>query len=341
MPPPPGFAVAIASLLSSGALEHADSAWLQVEGPGECRPSSAELAARVDERVIGQRDPASKASVVITAQRAEVRVDLTVRRGDSASESKTLVLPDCQQATQAATLVLALALGVPESASSEAAPTQHVPSEAARAHVAPSADMASPNAAVASSPLTMHTEKLGALRADRPVEREPSNGAARNTRATLTSGVDVGTLSAPTMQIGLSVTVPLRVLEVRGVARYGVPQEQETQESALRDTQRSQFGAVEVGVCRGQGARWNLSVCVGSELSAVHETRRTVAETGSDVDTDEVRPRLGGVLTALLARRTGSIQPELEASGVALAWGRQEGAPWAALRLGAGASVEF
>ncbi len=341
MSAPPGFAVAIASLLSSGALEHADSAWLHVEGPNECRPSAAELAARIEERVIGQRDPASAASVVITAQGAEVRVDLTVRRADSASESKTLVLPDCQQATQAATLVLALALGVPESAPSEPAPSERGPAQAEPSHAAPSASMPSPNGAVATAPLTLHTEERGALRADRSVEREASKGAARRARATFTTGVDVGTLSAPTVQLGLSVTVPLRVLEVRGVARYGVPQERETEESAFHDTQRSKFGAAELGVCRGQGAQWQLSVCVGSELSVVHETHRTAAETGSDVDTDEVSPRLGGVLTALLARRTSWIQPELEASGVALAWGRREGEPWAALRLGAGASVEF
>jgi hypothetical protein len=66
-----------------------------------------------------------------------------------------------------------------------------------------------------------------------------------------------------------------------------------------------------------------------------------VTSDGVDADEDAVDPRLSGVLAARLSHRGGAIRPELELAGVAVAFGRQADASLLALRVAAGASVEF
>jgi hypothetical protein len=318
-------------VLAPGEPSQEEFAWLGVDGPKECRPKVAELAARIEEALIGRRDSTASAFVTITESTGGYRVDLQVQREGTATDSKLIVAADCHEAVRAAALVLALALGELESA----------PADDTSARSDQSSPAATLRGDVPEVGSRVWVTSQGAPIADRPLDREPPEPEEHRLRAALSTGIDVGTLPAPTAQVGLGVTVLFQSLEARGVVRYGLPQEHETRESEFFESRRAQFGTAEVGVCGGHGSSWNVSVCAGGELSVVYENRRTAAEAGSDVDTDQLTPRLAGVLTALVAHRAGFIQPQLEASGVALGWGREASAPWVALRLGAGASLQF
>jgi predicted PhzF superfamily epimerase YddE/YHI9 len=147
-------------------------------------------------------------------------------------------------------------------------------------------------------------------------------------------------LPSPTLVVSGGFARSFSALEVRGLARYGLPIVEETTETGYSESVRRDFGALELRACYGIGADVRLSACAGGELGAVRISRR-VAENGIDVDEDGVTPRLSGVLSALLRHQGGVVEPELEVSGSALAAGGQEAASRVALRVSAGAAVEF
>jgi hypothetical protein len=169
---------------------------------------------------------------------------------------------------------------------------------------------------------------------------ESSSSSSASSRASLSTGIDAGTLPSPTLVVAGAFARSFSAFEVRALARYGLPSVNETTETGFYASERRDFGALELRACYGVGADVRLSACTGGELGAVRVTRR-VEEAGSDVDEDAVTPRLSGVLAAFVRHQGGTVQPELEVSGSAVALGRAESASFLALRVAAGAAVEF
>jgi hypothetical protein len=157
----------------------------------------------------------------------------------------------------------------------------------------------------------------------------------------LATGVDRGTLAQPTLILGGTLARSFGGLELAAVARYGVAVAEEVVEAGFSESQRHDFGALELRACRGLGRAVRVSACAGTEVGAVRERRTVEARGRTDLDTDQVAPRLSGTLATLLAYRGGLIEPGLELGGAVVALGRQSGAPGLSLRVAAGAAIAF
>jgi hypothetical protein len=159
-------------------------------------------------------------------------------------------------------------------------------------------------------------------------------------RGVVSAGVDAGTLPEATLQVGAGLSKAFGRIELRGVARYGLPYEEEELDTGRSESHRYEFGALDFDACYGFGARWRLSGCAGSELGVVWSDDRVESEGEESVD-EAARPRLGGVLSAMIAYRGGSVQPELEVSSVIVLAGRQAEASRVAIRAAAGLGMQF
>jgi hypothetical protein len=267
--------------------------------------------------------------VSIDEEGAAYRV--TIATGDASSSSGTTVLvaPTCDEAVDAAVEVLALAFsgdartsGAPDESVTASTPTktspepEHAPLVEWVAPARPRVDDGASSANRASSP-------------DEPV-----------TRAALTMGADMGTLPQPTATLGVGLSRSFSAIQLAALVRYGLPIVNETVETGLVQTDRRDFGTLELRACYGAGKALHVAACAGAEAGAVRVTQSSQADE-EDVDEDAVSPRLAGTLVAHLSHRAGIIEPEVEIGGAAAALGRDENAPWLALRVAAGASIEF
>jgi hypothetical protein len=280
-----------------------------------------------------------RASVAVDARREGYQVRIELREGPETRGTTVIDAPTCDEAVDAAAIVLALAFGttgkVAEPASSPA-----VPAHAARALPPRSRSSASQGSV---KPVTS-MPSFG-LRADgrgpAPMDGEPARVASPALRLNLATGVDVGTLPQPTLTLAGAFTWAIQGVELTAMGRYGLPIADERVESGARETQRHDFVGVELRACRGVGEAARLSACTGTELGVVRLRHARELEGEVARGAQLVFPRLSGTLAALLAHRGGLIEPGLEVGGAAVALGRDAGAPWLVLRVAAGAAIAF
>jgi hypothetical protein len=288
-------------------------------------------AREIEQRLTGALGETSSRSldvwVAIERDGVGYRVTLATRDESSALREKVLLAPTCEEAVDAALVVLALATSETRD---ERTPEPSAPAEPA----IPPLRMVDVESASSHTPVTRAPKD----ERSKPVETSSSSGA--RSRASLSTGIDVGTLPSPTLVVSGGFARSFSAVEVSALARYGLPSVNETTETGFHESVRRDFGAVEFHACYGVGARVRWGACTGGELGAVRVTRR-VEEGGTDVDEDAVSPRLSGVLAAFVRHQGGTVQPELEVSASAVAVGRQESASLIALRVSAGAAVEF
>ncbi|HEY3496314.1 MAG TPA: hypothetical protein VGK73_16555, partial [Polyangiaceae bacterium] len=114
------FALAAATSLTFAGTAGAEEAWLAASG--SCSASATEVGRRVDAALAGSRSKSARA-VISTAESengVHVTVDLWLGRNDAGS--KSLLVPSCEEAIDAAVLVLAVALGEPSRGAPEPVP---------------------------------------------------------------------------------------------------------------------------------------------------------------------------------------------------------------------------
>jgi hypothetical protein len=286
-----------------------------------CATSARELEPRL-EKALGHRARSLVASVSIDGEGAAYRVTIATGDASSSAETTVLVAPTCEEAVDATVEVLALAF----SAESQ---TPEAPARAAPAVEEEDAPLVEQMAPARPRVDDGAASTKGGSSANEPV-----------TRAAFTMGADVGTLPQPTATLGVGVSRSLSELELAALVRYGLPVVEETVETGLVETDRRDFGALELRACYGAGTAIHVAACAGAEVFAVRVTRSSKTD-DVDVDEDVLSPGLAGTLVAHLSHRAGIVEPEVEIGGAALALGRDESAPRLALRVAAGASIEF
>jgi hypothetical protein len=255
------------------------------------------------------------------------RMTLVTRDGSPERGEKVILAATCDEAVDAAVVVLGFG-------TSEAFDEASIPGASTTPGMAPA-----PAISPAPAPPLVRNGATAAPK-DEGAKRVESSSGSTSSRASLSTGLDAGTLPSPTLVVSGGMGRSFSAFEVRGVARYGLPIVEETTETGFSESVRRDFGALELLACYGIGGDVRLLACSGGELGVLRVTHRMEGG-GTDVDEDEVVPRLAGVFSALVRHQGGAVQPELEVSGSAVAVGRQESASLVALRVSAGATVEF
>jgi len=280
-------AVALLACLTAVCLPRRAAAqsadWLRLESASDCSISADALAQRVDQALVGTRDPELAVSVTIVQRSEGYEVTL-----QTTSATKVVSAPDCEEAIETAVVVLALALGAPEAATESAAAVQTEPEPA---------DPAPPAALQWSA-----SADEPALDSALP---RPSPGALR---LALSTGVDSGTLPTSTAYVAAGLRHALGAFELRGVLRYGLPYVEELETDVASQRTELDFATFELGACYGFGQTLRASGCAGGELGVLRRASN---------ETDETSSRFSGVLSTVLAYRGGLIEPELELSALA------------------------
>jgi hypothetical protein len=302
-----------------------------IELESACPIAVEALERRVTEALVGERDPELGASLSIRDTQGGYEVALRINHRAATLATKVVTAPSCEEAVEAATVVLALALG-------ESIPDLALP--AARALPEPPPLAAPVWRSVVIQP-----------RADRAPQPQPQLQTSDSLRLSLSTGVDAATLPASTAYVAAGLGRSFAELELYGALRYGAPHVDESASDTDSQRTRLDFGALELGACYGLGRHIRVSACASSELGVVRITRSLRRTDGTTLETDVVKPRLSGVLTALLAYRGGSIEPQLELAGVVLAAEGRESTPTVGpeaaenrtvgVRAGLGAAVPF
>jgi hypothetical protein len=277
-----------------------------------------------------RRDGADEPFVFVRVERRGVTYRAIVRLQNAArDETETVIASaNCEEALDAVVVVLALAFGTDRATASPAEAPAAVPAEA-------SSPVSAPPAADA---VTSGASSLGRSRPGDAVGS--SYPADRALRVALATGADSGTLPAATLYVSGAVARSLAAFELRGVVRYGLPTVDDSADNGAWQSERNDFGALELRGCYGIGSRLRLSGCTGTELGAVRRSRRwqSAGRTGEE---SALETRFSGVLAAAVAHRAGPIQPELELAGAAVAFGREPEASWLVLRMSLGAALAF
>lgn len=292
------------------------ASWLVLEGV--CPARASDVASRVEGELIGSRPASARARVGIEATDAGYRVSVRAERAGKALGLKHVVATTCDEAVEAAVLVLAIALTQPER---ELGPVAPAPSE-------PTPELVFVEHALPPS-----------LEHDRAAEADNASAPTRGRRLGMLVGVETGTVPGAAPYLGVSFALPVEAWELWSALRYGLPREEAAVETASSEQTRRDFGALELSLCRGIGVAWRLSLCAGGEFGVVRiEHTRRDAEV--EIDTNEERARLAAVGTTRLTGRAGMLRPELQFSAAAASEG-PGAAPRLSLRLGAGVAVQF
>ena len=301
-----------------------------------CEPLAPELERRLAQAFDGKPTTALAASVSIETTESGYLVTIATRDGARVGGTTRIAAPSCDEAVDAAVEVLALAFGERVEEETSPAPTGTGPSES-------EASSASGQPRESASRAVFESRVPSPKRVDRGVlgASDGSNATAASTRVSLAAGADVGTLPDPALTVTARFARALSALELGGAVRYAPPTTNETVESGFTESVRRDFGAMELRACVGTREHFRLSACAGAELGAVRVVRRLRTEDGADQDEDSVTPRLSGTLAGLFALRGGAVEPELELGGAAVAFGKEAGASWLAIRVAAGAAVAF
>lgn len=307
--------VAFTTLGVASPLSAEPASWLVLEGA--CPVTAAELSRRVEGELIGSRPVGARARVSIEPVAAGYSVTLRATRAGRDLGAKQLVLPSCDEAVDAAALVLAIALAEPTSEPAPATPPAEPPPDFSLLAPASAPERDAPPAVSA---------------ADERAPRERS-------RLGMLFGVETGTFPHPTPYLGASFALPLGAWEAWTGLRYGLPVEEEFVDTTTSERVRQDFGAFGLALCRGVGVAWRFSACAGGEFGVVRvdHSRR---EGDIEVDTDDQRARVAAVGTARISGLAGRVRPELEFSAAAASIG-PGAAPTLSLRLGAGVGVQF
>jgi hypothetical protein len=295
-----------------------------------CASDSQELERRLPSALDGRGSPRLSASVSLEASDGAIRVTVAVREGSVPRGETALVVSSCEEAVDAAVVVLALAF----SATASDAERDDDALTATRRHAGAAAPAVPDDelSIQSAQPSAGGTESLAAAKL--PFAR-------RSSQVSLAGGVDVGTMPTASAFLAGGVTHSLSVIDLRGSLRYGLPTEDEQVEAGFDQSVRRDYGAMGLSACYGVGVGVRLLACAGGELSLVRLAQRVEIEGRSNLEQDEVFARVSGVLGAVLSRRRGWLQPELELAGSAVAVGRRTGAAPIALRAAAGAAVSF
>jgi hypothetical protein len=297
-----------------------------------CGFDALEVERRVTQALHGDPHPGWSASVTFEAAGPRVRVIVATRENAVTQGETVLIVSSCEEALDAAVVVLALAFSA-EPAQSGSVSTTELP------------DSPPP---IVERRLPSNGEWL--LRPHAPMSRPDESFAdARSkiepgaSRLSLGGGLDFGTLTIPSAFLSAGIARPFSSIELRGSLRYGLPTEEERVETDLQESVRRDYGAVGVSACHGLGVNVRLLVCAGGEAALLRIARRleTRGSPGQDEDEHELSPRISGVLGAVLSPGRGFVRPELELFGAALALGRTQGGSRVALRAAAGAVVDF
>jgi hypothetical protein len=282
-----------------------DAPWLTVRGGADCSVRGEDLAARVSAAVAGTRNPLLRADVDLTGP-GPITAFVRLREGSRVLGSKTLALRSCDEARDAVVAVLALALS---SVRAESPRETEQPSAA----VEPAESRAAPVPPLEAAPVPARAERAHPEAVPRPDDSAGDPRRARSVRLLATFGLDVGTLTHPTLLVAGGTALALGRAELRAIGRYGVPSTTEEQDVDL-ERLRVDFGAAALDACWGlDRARW-LSACGGVELSLVRSvhTRQAAGQVnGEDV---RVAAAFGPLAGLSLVLRDVPGQPQLELS---------------------------
>lgn len=310
-----------------------ETALLDLSGPTECAANLSALKvqlAAIEERVSSE---GVRASIVIERSGAGFRVTLrTTRAGEVAGET-VLTAPTCEEATDVAAVVLALAAGSKPPAEGEPVllATKPVSSAIERPLLGrPRLHSAHP----APSPVRIIDQERGT-----PFDFQLDGVGVR--RLALSLGLDAGTFSTPTLVVAGGLAKSFAALELRGALRYGLASVEEELDAGSSEFRRQEFGAFDARACYGTASSLRVAACGGAELGVLWSSRRVELASGLDDEDQAIAPRLSGTLAALVAHRGGRIQPELECSASGVAFGREAAASWLVLRVSAAAAVAF
>jgi hypothetical protein len=279
-------------------------------------------------RALEGRHPGFYASVMFEEGGPAVRVTIAVSKDDVPIGETVLVVSTCEEAADAAVVVLGLAFRVE--------PIREEPPSATPERGLSSIE---PPRSEGEPELRVHTESP---RRDASITPSQVRGERSVSRLSLGGGLEFGTLPAPSAFVSASFTQVLSGVGfgLRASLRYGLPTEDEQVEADHRESVRRDHGALGVSACPGLGVDFRLLVCAGGEVALLRVARRLETE-GAAEDEDELSPRVSGVLGTVLSRGRGWIRPELEVFGAALAFGRRQDGPRLAVRAAAGAVVDF
>jgi hypothetical protein len=293
-----------------------------------CARESVELERRLVSAPGAQSSPELSATVSFEQTGEAVRVTVAVREGHVAKGETALVVSTCREAADAAVVVLGLAFGAEASAGRHDDP-------------AATGDAPPPELPRASeSELAVHSEAPPVYESEAGA-RVASTATQSSSRLSLAAGADVGTMPRATAFLSAGFTEWLSAIALRGSLRYGLPTADERVEEGFDESVRRDYGALGLSACYGVGRSVQLLACAGGELSVLRTAQRLEIEGTTSLDEEELSTRLSGVIGAVLSRRQGWLQPEIELAGSALALGRRNGAGPIAIRAAAGAAVTF
>jgi hypothetical protein len=319
----------LASLATAAFVGHAQAQPRLDVTASTCKAGAIELEHRLASVVDAQRS-ALGASVTFDDVGDGVRVSVATSENFAARGETVLVVPTCDEAIDAAVVVLSLAFSaeLDSDAANSGGETKRHQRPHAESQAAPEPNVELRFAAQASRRDAWPTEGDRAL---------PAGSA----QLTLGGGVDAGTLPTPAVFVALGLGYSWSRIEVRSSLRYGLLTQDERVETGFRESVQRDFGAMGASVCYGVGANFRFSACTGGELGVVRVEREIEVDGAARRDQHELSPRLSGVFGGILSARHGRLRPELELSGSVLALGRREGASLVALRAAAGAAVDF
>jgi hypothetical protein len=330
--------LALLAPLSMAAPARAESVdWLDLDGG--CAASSAELGPRVEAALASPRPPEARARVRLEEVEGGVRLAVALTLAEHELGTKTVVLPSCEEALDAAVLVLAVALddssprasGTPERSNAGVAPERSSTDVSPR-EAAPERERAQPAAFAFSTPRAVTADANPAL-----TDGSPSAGPS--VRVGVLGGVDAGTLSHATPYVGAAITLVTLPIDVRAAFRYGLRREEEEVESGRSLQSSADFGAIELAACRETRSSWELGLCAGGEFGLVR-VEQLRSEPDRSANLEETSARVAGVLAGRVARRVGAVRLELELAGSAVAL-RPDASSRTSVRVGAGAGTQF
>lgn len=310
---------------------------LRINPSPACAPSSSRILDELKEQGIDHSASPWSASLTFVEDARATRLELELSLGHSEGSHKSVVAPSCEEAVQAAVVVLALALSEPRTAAeteTTAAATKTAATTAAATTAAKDAPQDSeslPREEVVTDPApATSNESYLRLQPEVPTSRDSveSNEEAPETddgswRWGFFSGVDSGSTEATAFTVGSAVSRRLGTGWLRGSVSWVQPFANETEE-ALPGTLLLTTPAVDpsgaqgavlgnTDYCYGLDTRGRLSACGGLELAL----RNYMAEPPSaDPSFNGGRqsiwragfgPRLG----ALLSTGRGRFRPDL------------------------------
>jgi hypothetical protein len=298
-----------ATVLSNHDASAAE-AWLTAKGSRRCAVERHGLAARIEQSVIGVRNPALAVEVQLWDAAEGTAAVVRLTQGGQIVGLKRLVAPSCAETLDAVGAVVALALSSEPAATPRSeVETRPVQSER-ELRIEPGTPVAPGSAA--------QSFEVPGPEVDRGTSPAPRNSPRDSRwRVLMALGADVGTLPEPTATVGAGVVASVGDAEFRALAWYGVPSSREevsqpTGEPSRVASTRADFGAASLDYCQSlQGWRW-LALCGG--LSA-HLTRLSSIEGSVDAPRDAEERwawSTGVAVGTTLVYRDVPWQPQLE-----------------------------